>query len=225
MTKNQYKYKIELHAHTHPASGCADFKPREVVRLYADAGVDGLTITNHLVPDLFWSKKDAVKYFLNDFYDAYYEGKRQNIRVYLGAEIRFEENYNDYLVYGIDEDYLNRVTRYLPLGIERYLHDFRSDESIIIQAHPFRAGMSRVPQTDGAEAYNMHPYHNNRNEIAFAYAKEHNHIIIAGSDFHHKGSQALGLTLSKTLPADSFELAKLLKSRDYIFLLGGEVYE
>ncbi|GHV02552.1 hypothetical protein FACS1894211_14160 [Clostridia bacterium] len=218
-----YKYKIELHAHTSPVSECADIPPRGVVRRYADAGVHGLTITNHLWPGLLPRARDAAEFYMDDFQTAREEGRRLGVRMYLGAELRFEENANDYLVYGIDGDWVRRVIDYFSLGIERYLRDFRNDQSLIIQAHPFRNGMIPVPGTDGAEIFNMHPNHNSRNGIASVYANAHNLIPAAGTDFHHAGHEALGLTLSKSLPVDSFGLADLLRSRDYLFLLGGRV--
>ena len=221
--KEQYQYKIELHAHTSPVSQCADLPPREAVRRYADAGVNGLAITNHFTPGLLYRTKDAVAFYLDDFHAAQEEGRRLNVRVYLGAEICFEENYNDYLVYGIDGDWLKRAAEYLPLGIKRFLRDFKGSQAVIIQAHPYRDGMKRVPDTDGSEVFNMHPNHESINGLALAYGKKHNHIITAGSDFHHDGHQARGLVLTKTLPEDSFGLASLLKARDFLFMLEGRV--
>lgn len=218
-----YKYKIELHAHTNPASPCADLPAREVVRRYADAGVNGLAITNHFTPGLFRRSNDAVNFYLNGFREAQDEGRRLNVRVYLGAEMSFEEGFNDYLVYGIDEDFFKRAAEYFALGIKRFLKDFKGGPAVIIQAHPFRDGMTREPETDGAEVLNVHPNHNSRNALALAYAKKHGMLAVTGSDFHHEGHQARGLILSKALPADSFELAGLLKTRDYLFLIENKV--
>jgi hypothetical protein len=223
MMTDAYKYKLELHAHTSPVSECADIPPREVVRRYADAGVRGLAITNHLWPGLLPRARDAVKFFLDDFYAARDEGGRLNVRVYLAAELRFEENANDYLAYGIDGEWIRRAIEYFPLGIKRYLRDFKNDKSVIIQAHPFRSGMNPEPGTDGAEAFNMHTNHNSRNALASRYAERYGLIATAGSDFHHGGNEASGLTLAKYLPDDSFGVAELLKSRDYLFMLGGRV--
>ena len=49
-------------------------------------------------------------------------------------------------------------------------------------------------------------------------------IKTAGSDFHHKGKGHEGVSAlrTKTLPKDSFELAKILKSGDYLFEIGGD---
>jgi len=223
MDINEYKYKLELHAHTSPVSGCAQVSPRETVRLYADAGISGLAITNHVWSGLLLHGKDAVKFFLNDFYEARGEGVRAGVKVYLGAEIQFSENNNHFLVYGTDEDGIARAVEYIPLGLARYLREAKTAKNVAIQAHPYRDWNEPVPGVDGAEIFNTHPNHNARNALACRYAHEHNLISTAGSDFHHAGPEALGLLLAKTLPADTFELAELLRSRDYLLSVGGRI--
>ncbi|MBR5570286.1 MAG: hypothetical protein IKW10_05260 [Oscillospiraceae bacterium] len=42
---SQYPYRIELHAHTNPASGCSTLTPGQLVEFYAEKGVDGIVIT------------------------------------------------------------------------------------------------------------------------------------------------------------------------------------
>ena len=77
---------------------------------------------------------------------------------------------------------------------------------------------------DGIETFNMHPYHNARIGIAAQYAKAHPHLITTcGTDFHHENHQGLGGILTKTLPRDSFELAELLESKDFLFSVAGNV--
>ena len=130
------------------------------------------------------------------------------------------------MVYGIDEAWLRRVKDYLRSGLGAYLREMGGGDknaAVIIQAHPFRHGMTREPGTDGAEVFNMHPYHDSRNDSAVDYAREHGLIMTAGSDFHNEGAQGSGLILSKVLPADSYGLAGLLRSGDYLFWLEGEV--
>lgn len=220
-----YKYKIELHAHSYPASGCADLRAGDVVRRYSEAGVAGLALTNHFTAGHVKYDKGYYENFLHDFYEAKKAGDSLGVRVYLGAEIRFENSWNDYLVYGIDEVDLKKIAGYLPLGIKRYITAFRGSESVIIGAHPFRFGMDE-PQggTDGTEGYNMHEGHDSRNHLALAHARKYNHIITAGTDFHHAHQVAgAGLILAKTLPEDSFALAKLLKSRDFLLEINGKV--
>ena len=45
--KKSYPYRLELHAHTSPASRCGEVKPDDVVTIFHNAGYDGIAITNH----------------------------------------------------------------------------------------------------------------------------------------------------------------------------------
>ena len=89
-----------------------------------------------------------------------------------------------------------------------------------------RNGMEQVnPELlDGMETFNMHPGHNASIGKVVKYAKENNlKITTAGGDYHHKnrGHEGVSAIRTKVLPADSFELAEVLKSGDYLFEVGG----
>ena len=43
----QYRYKIELHAHTSPGSGCSELPPREFLSRLRTQGYHAVVITNH----------------------------------------------------------------------------------------------------------------------------------------------------------------------------------
>ena len=62
-----YPYKTELHAHSFPVSSCGDFPADEVVKIYAEAGVDSLVLTNHLSPH---NCDEGVEHYLSDYYKA-----------------------------------------------------------------------------------------------------------------------------------------------------------
>ena len=53
------------------------------------------------------------------------------------------------------------------------------------------------------------------------YATDHNMVISGGSDYHEEGKEALCLLRTRTLPTDSFQIAEILKSRDYCFDISG----
>ena len=221
-----YCYRTEMHLHTSPVSGCSEVKPADAVRMYAEEGYDALVVTNHFEPSLLERFSDAqhcVDWYLRDFYAAQEAGCQEGVVVLLGMEIRFAECGNDYLVYGIDEEYIKESFAYLGQGIEKYYQAMHRDETVILQAHPFRDFMQRadVRFLDGIETFNMHPSHNARAAIAARYARERDMLVSAGTDFHHPGHQGMAAMLSKTLPTDSFAVAKILRSRDYLFSIGG----
>lgn len=224
MLRGMYPYRIELHAHTNPVSGCSEIPPEALVRMYREKGVHGIVITNHMIPSLVQKEKeDAINWYLSDYEKAREAGKELGISVFLGAELRFSENINDYLLYGADTEILKTCYDYL----DRTVTDFRKEvslpESVFLQAHPFRNGMELCPPDllDGMECLNLHPSHNSRVGIATRYAYEKNlKIKIAGSDCHHPGQDSLALLRVKQLPEDSFQIAKILKSGDFLFELG-----
>ncbi len=212
-------FKTELHTHSSPTSSCADFSPEEVVRLYKDTGYDSVVLTNHFAIGKLKGEttKDMINWYLEDYYKALEEGKKVGLNIILGAELRFTENMNDYLIFGICPDDLFDIYALLPYGIDNFYKEYKNDKNIIIQAHPFRDGMKEVsPQSlDGIEVFNMHPGHNARIAFGAKYACENNLIVTAGSDFHHEGHNSLCAILTKKCLKDSYDVAKVLKEGKY----------
>ena len=163
--------------------------------------------------------------FFTDFEKAEKKGKEIGIKVLLAAEIRFTENENDYLIYGVNRKMLEEIYDLLPFGVDNFRKVYSMPDSVFLQAHPFRDGMEAVnPEIlDGIEVFNLHPNHNSRIGIASVYAREQGFgIITAGSDFHHKNRKHEGVSaiLTKTLPEGSFDIADILKSGDYLLEAG-----
>jgi hypothetical protein len=79
-------------------------------------------------------------------------------------EIRFPENCNDYLVFGFSEDEMGHLFDLTAVDYISFYKEFKNDKNIIIQAHPFRNGITaQNPEyLDGVETFNMHPNHNSR---------------------------------------------------------------
>lgn len=220
-----YKFKTELHAHSFPVSPCGKFSPEEVVELYKEAGVDSIVLTNHLTPLCEGnSPKEIAEKYLSDYRRAK-EAARGEINVILGVEIRFEENSNDYLVYGIDEADVEYFASLLPYGIEKFYKEAKNDKNVIIQAHPFRKTVTLGPAEymDGIESMNMHPGHNSKISVAMQYAKEMNMLVTGGTDFHHPNHQALCLMRTQKEMKDSFDVAQAIKSKATVFDCSGHI--
>ncbi|MBO5060745.1 MAG: PHP domain-containing protein [Clostridia bacterium] len=230
---NTYKYRIEMHAHTNPVSPCGEASPARLVKIYAELGYDAVCITNHFFKGLFdnepiyqnLSKEEKIDRYIADYEEAKLAGKELGITVILGAELRFIENNNDYLIFGVDKDILLSIYDYLDNTAEYFRRNKKLPESIFIQAHPFRDGCTLLDPTllDGIETFNSHIFHNSKIPLAVKAAKQNNvDITIAGSDFHHPntGNEGAAALRTKALPKDSFELTKILKNRDYILEIG-----
>ena len=222
-----YPCRLELHAHTNPASPCGDAPPEKLVQLYLEAGFDGVVITNHFSHAAFGdiSREAFVNAQLSDYERACQAAEGTKLKIYLGVEARFDENDNDYLLYGVDEEILGKLYDYLDKGLAAFRAEVKLPDSAFIQAHPFRDGCvpADAKLLDGVEVFNMHPNHNSRIALAARYAKEQSiSLTVAGTDFHHvkPGYIATTALRCRELPKDSFGVAQLLKSGDYILEIG-----
>ena len=219
-----YPYTVELHAHTNPASSCGDFLANEVVEIYSAAGVTSLAITNHFNSELLiGNAKENIKKYLEDYRLA--KDSSKNINVILGIEIRFDGSWNDYLVFGIEEDELEFYASLTPYGIENFYKEAKNEKNVIIQAHPFRNNVTLAPvnSIDGIEAYNVHPVHNQRNGFSMRHAQQHDLLVTGGSDFHHVDHHALCLMRTNNELKNSFDVAAAIKSRDVVFDCSGSI--
>ena len=183
-------YKTELHTHTSRASSCSEIGAKQLANIYKENGYDSVVLTNHFTTMLQGETlQDKINWYLEDYYECFEVGEHIGLNVILGAELRFTENNNDYLIFGITPEDLIEIYKMLPYGIESFYRQYKNEKNVIVQAHPFRNGMVSVtPKSlDGIEVFNLHPNHNSRIGLAAKYANENNMIATCGSDFHHHG--------------------------------------
>lgn len=217
----QYSYTTELHAHSFPVSACGDFPAEEVVKIYSEAGVHSLVLTNHLTPS---NCGEGADYYLEDYRKAK-EAAGDKINVILGVELRFTENINDYLIYGVCEDDIAGFIELIPYGIENFYKQAKNEKNLIIQAHPFRKNIERAPigSIDGIESFNLHPNHNSKVAIGARYARENNLLVTCGSDFHHENHQAVGLMRTETEMKTSYDVADAIRSKNIVYDCSGHI--
>lgn len=226
--KNIYPYRIELHAHSNPASGCSEVPADELVRTFYNAGYDAIAVTNHFISDdeHSESKEKAIEKFKKDLYLAKETGEKLGIRVYAGAELRFyKHSNNDYLFFGFEFDELPDIYDYLNTDLETFVKEYKKERSLLVQAHPFRNGMIRMNSDllDAIEAFNVHQNHNSRVAVAAKYAAAEGKVMTVGSDYHHPGYDGISATRMKVLPKDEYELVSVIKSDDYLIEIGGRI--
>ena len=224
---NEYSYRTEMHAHTYPASECSEVSPERLVQIYSALGYNSVVLTNHFIyNNCLLSEKNGLDLWYEEYEKTKLYEEKYGINVILGAEIRFSENTNDYLIYGLNKKMLIEIYDYLPFGVENFRSNYKMPDSVFMQAHPFRDNckITHPELLDGIETLNLHPGHNSRIAIATRCASEnHIHIVSAGTDFHHLGRNHEGAAAlrSKMEITDSFQLAKVLKSGDYLLEIGG----
>ena len=225
--KATYPYRIELHAHTKPVSPCSEIPPAELIQAYIDQGFHGVVITNHFNLEylLGLPKEEALDYYLSGYEETKKAAEGTGLQVLLGTEVRFNEHPNEFMIYGVDRQILSECYDYLEKGLAAYREEVKLPDSVLIQAHPFRDRMlRREPELmDGIEVFNMHPGHNSRvAQAAKLAASIPGCIKTVGTDFHHPGHQGLCALRVRQMPLNSFDLATILRSGDYVFELGGD---
>ena len=146
-------YLYDPHTHTAETSKCGHLLAADVVERYVKHGFSGLVVTDHLHPEYLsridtehdWQK--AMDHYLSGYKASKKRGDELGFDVILGAELRFPQNDNDYLVYGIDEDWL-RSNPYMCCTSAREFYEKFHNEVLIIHAHPYRDGNTTVFEGD-----------------------------------------------------------------------------
>lgn len=214
-------FKYDTHVHTSEISRCGRVTARDGVRLYRDAGYDGIIITDHFCSSYFdsirgktWASK--VDQYLYGYRQAFDEGNKAGLKVFLGMEIMFDENLNDYLIYGFDENFLYDNPGLCNLGLKNFRDFIKGSGIKIIQAHPFRSYITAADPLllDGVEVYNGNPRHDSRNHLALQMANKYKLAETSGSDFHQIEDLARG-GMESQYPLNSIE--------DFLKLLDGNL--
>ena len=138
--------------------------------------------------------------------------------VLLGMEIRFYDHPNDYLVYGVTEEFLRNNGDLMAMKPKSFSKLSHENGLLFVQAHPFRRDMQVEDWNllDGYEIGNMNPRHKSNNDIAEAWAKKHGKTVVtSGSDFHQIEDVALGGIYFKNEIKTNEDLVKELLSGDY----------
>ena len=194
--------KLELHAHTSECDLVADLGGAELVRSYHAKGYSGMVITDHYF-SLFYewfrdelagaAHKEIVKRYLRGYYAAREEGERLGFTVLCGAEVRFDHTVNDYLVYGLEEQDFYELPLLNTLHSVDELLATLPDRAVVVQAHPFRNGMTVNTPSNlfGLEVYNGRT-DDFRNQMAREFAAHYKRAMTSGSDTHHAKDIARG---------------------------------
>ena len=226
-------YKIELHLHTKYSSECGQMSAEDLIAGYKAAGYSGIVVTDHFNRDTFRmlaidpaSGIDRLTPFLEGYRRMKEAGERQGIKIYRGAELRFDGCFNDYLFYNYPDSLLEDPEKLFTMGLPAFYELHKGTGSLLIQAHPNRTGCTPAdPQyLDGVEILNTHPFHNNQNELTQQLAAVHPHLIrTGGSDCHKPEHLGRGGIVTDELPEDDAALVTLLRRGKYSILKPDQV--
>lgn len=219
-------YKYELHAHTSECDRDACISARQLVHLYKDAGYDGMVITDHYIERFYtlWfpeemnglTHEQQVKRWLKGFYTARDEGEKVGFTVLPGTEVRFDGHPNDYLVYGLHEDFFYTVPRLNELKGVKELLSILPENVCVVHAHPFRNGMT---VEDPRGLFGMEVYNGGtekfRNELARQFALYYGLAMTSGSDIHNMNRLAQGGIMTEKKIQTPEDLISVLRSGEY----------
>ena len=214
-------YKTDLHVHSKRISFCSSSEDEVLVELYRAEGYSTIVLTNHLLTNYIpgcnddWNK--TVEVYCEAYESLRRAGEEKGIAVLFGAEIRFDDCFNDYLLFGADKEFLLANPFFTKKRLGEFIPIAREAGCILVQAHPFRNGMTVMPPEllDGMEVFNGSYGHNSRNDMALRWAERHNLIRTSGSDFHNAIDFADGGILTDEPVTDTAQLISLLKSGKY----------
>lgn len=224
------QYRIETHMHTNHTSKCGWLDAAALAEGYARAGYAAVAVTDHYNRDTFdhmdlkaASPEEVLSVFLDGFRRLEGECARAGLKLYKGAELRFDECCNDYLLYNYPDELLSRPEEVFHMGIAAFAPLAREAGALIVQAHPYRKKCTPAIACylDGVEICNRNPRHENHNERAEEYAALHGLLRTGGSDCHRAEDIAQGGILARTLPEDGAALVRLLRSGEYT-IIGAE---
>ena len=226
-------YKYELHVHTKENDIVAHSTGAEIVKMHYENGYSGLVITNHYF-DLFyeWFKADLIgkdhkgiiDRWLKGYDSAKNEGEKLGFTVLLGAEVRFSGSENDYLIYGIEPEFLYCAPLLNTLKNLDELKSILPSHAVIVQAHPFRDGMTvhNPKGLFGIETYNG-ATEMVRNDLADIFATHYDMAKTSGSDYHRPDNFGKGgIATSKKILTNQ-DLVQTLKSGEYALIKDGKI--
>lgn len=224
------QYKTELHLHTILVSPCAHAPLEEVVQRYADAGYTSVVVTDHYTPSIIENAGETWEQKINHYlsgYRAMKEMAQGKFNVLLGCELRFVENMNDYLVFGMDEDFLHTHPELHKMSIKSFSELAKEHGLLLVQAHPFRSRMTVVKPRflDGVEVFNGHHGHESKNYLANELANRYGLIKTSGSDFHDSVSVISGGIMTDEPITSVKQLIDILRSGNYTLICQGPAAE
>lgn len=212
------EYKYEMHCHTGCVSRCGRVEPERIVQLYTEKGYNGIVVTDHYSPMTFtpnWCPQRQIDFYLSG-YRRMKDYADDDFTVLLGLELRHYFTANDYLIYGVDEEFFYNAGN-LMLPWEKQVFEMCKDKGyLVFQAHPFRTGIRQCnpDYIDGVEVYNGKT-NKHQNSKALEWAKSNNKLMVSGSDFHTVKNLAKGGIITDSPIKSNKDLLEALKAQNF----------
>jgi histidinol phosphatase-like PHP family hydrolase len=99
-------------------SQCGRVEPKEIVKMYKEKGYSGIVVTEHYSPLTFQLNSYYKPQRLIDFYISSYEEMKKyetdDFSVLFGMELRHYATGADYLIFGVDPEWLRQSGQSAP---------------------------------------------------------------------------------------------------------------
>ncbi len=219
------KYKYELHCHTNNVSRCAYSSADEAVKFYKERGYDGIVITDHYSPQTFLFHKAVSPHKYIDMYTKGYRRAKEiagdDFTVLLGCEVRFFCTIDDFLIYGINEDFLKKAGNLMSMYLKKLFKLCEANGFLLLEAHPFRELRFRhnPGYLHGCEVFNGKDAGKAANKKAKKWAEDNNFsVVTSGGDFHDYNDTVPGGILTDEPIKTNEDLLRILKSGRYTLI-------
>ncbi|MBQ9086161.1 MAG: PHP domain-containing protein [Clostridia bacterium] len=223
--------KFELHLHTSQCDITAYVAAEELVRMYADQGYQGIVVTDHyisLFDDWFGAEliglnhRQRIKRWLRGYEAAKRAGEEYGVTVLPGAEVRFDGYPNDYLLYGVEEDFFYEAPRLNQLKNVEEMLAILPDEVCVVQAHPFR---NKMVVADPSVLWGIEVHNGGtdlfRNQMARSFAEHYGKPMTSGSDTHRPHAIGKGGIETQEPILTPKDLIRTLRSGAYTLIENG----
>lgn len=153
--------------------------------------------------------------YLKGYRTAKEEAKKYGMDVVLGIEFRELSNLNDFLVYGLSEQFLYENPHLHHLKMDEAAKIFRENGAVIYQAHPYRpkvSFLSNPDHLDGIEVHNGNSRQSYDEQKTQEAVEKHQFFGISNSDFHIKEDLARGGNVFLTPLQNTQDLVQRLKN-------------
>lgn len=211
-------YIYEMHCHTGCTSRCGRVEPEEIVKLYKEKGYSGIVVTDHYSPLTFipnWCPQKQIDFYLEG-YRRMKAAAGDDFTVLLGMELRHYGTGNDYLVYGVTEEFLYNAGNLMMCGVKKMRKFCDENGFLLYQAHPFRPYITRVglKYLDGIEIFNGKCSEKENNRAA-EWAQKNKKLTVSGSDFHTVKNLARGGIITEKMINSNDDLVQILKNEEF----------
>ena len=193
-----------------------------MIETYKKEGYSTIVITDHCskskmdrLGNISWREK--IDYVYTGFDIAKQYGDELGINILLGVEVTLQITDSDYLVYGIDKEFLYENEKIHEYTLEELYKLCNKKGYLLVQEHPFRDDIQLAPleYIDGIEVFNGCQDEVSRNDKALEYGKSTNKILTSGLDFHRLDDLARGGIITEIEIKNIKELVEILQSRNY----------